>query len=247
MDQSEAKTRQDIIDKTLDRSGWNVSDHAHVSLEFDLYLGPSGRCGIRRSIHRSSVRRLFTFRERSKTALWLSKPKTSKDARIGKEQAKQYAENIHKVLSVDTPFVFYSNGFDTYFWDMENYPPRRVYGFPTLQELDRMRFINKEKNALSVELINKNIAGRDYQIQAIRTVLDHIEGKRRKFLLVMATGTGENSCLCKFSKYVDEGKTGSTGPFSCGCIALQEQALEGFKDYLPDSQFGHSKERIFFA
>lgn len=236
MDQSEAKTRQDIIDKTLDRSGWNVSDHAHVSLEFDLYLGPSGRAAESEDPYTDHqfVDYLLLGKDQ-KPLVVVEAKKTSKDARIGKEQAKQYAENIHKVLGVDTPFVFYSNGFDTYFWDMENYPPRRVYGFPTLKELERMRFINKEKNALSVELIDKNIAGRDYQIQAIRTVLDHIEDKRRKFLLVMATGTGKTRVCVSLVNTLMRAKRAQRILFLVDRIALQEQALEGFKDYLPDS------------
>ncbi len=38
---------------------------------------------------------------------------------------------------------------------------------------------------------SKTMTGRPYQIAAIRSVLEGIERKRRKFLLVMATGTGK--------------------------------------------------------
>ena len=39
--------------------------------------------------------------------------------------------------------------------------------------------------------IFENALGRDYQIRAIRAVLEAIEGKQRDFLLVMATGSGK--------------------------------------------------------
>ena len=41
------------------------------------------------------------------------------------------------------------------------------------------------------ELINTTIAGRDYQIRAIRSVLEAIEQKKRDFLQFIVTGTGK--------------------------------------------------------
>jgi len=29
------------------------------------------------------------------------------------------------------PFVQYTNGYDTYYWDTDLYPPVKVHGFPT--------------------------------------------------------------------------------------------------------------------
>jgi type I restriction enzyme R subunit len=76
---------------------------------------------------------------------FLSCPST-KDARVGQEQARQYAENIQKNSGKDMPFVFYTNGNDIYFWATEKYPPRKVHGFPTKKDLERMLFLqNKEK------------------------------------------------------------------------------------------------------
>lgn len=49
----------------------------------------------------------------------------------------------------------------------------------------------RQRRPLSVEMIDTGIVGRGYQIAAIRSVLEGIEKKRRKFLLVMATGTGK--------------------------------------------------------
>ena len=40
-------------------------------------------------------------------------------------------------------------------------------------------------------MINADIAGRDYQNEAIRRVTDGVDAAKRKFLLVMATATGK--------------------------------------------------------
>ncbi len=108
--------------------------------------------------------------------------KTSKDAALGREQAKQYCYNIRKDRGCELPFCFYTNGLEIYFWDLENNPPRKVVGFPTLDDLERSRYIRQHKKFLTDELINTDIAGRDYQIRAIRAVLESIEGKKRDLI-----------------------------------------------------------------
>src|SRR3989338_7927052 len=100
---------------------------------------------------------------------------------MDRNEAQTRRENIDKKLNTDRPFVFYTNGYETFFWDSENYPPRRIYGFPTRDDLERLRFLRKERTPLSVELINPDIADRPYQIQAVRTVLEGVEANRRKF------------------------------------------------------------------
>lgn len=230
---SEAQTRREIIDKSLLKSGWDINDPTKVSLEFDLYLGDSKPDPADPYTDHQFVDYLLLGKDQKPLAVVEAK-RTSKDARIGKEQAKQYAENVKKVLGCDLPFVFYTNGYDTFFWDMEHYPPRKVYGFPTQKDLERMRFFSKEKGPLSAELIDKYIAGRDYQIQAIRTVLDNIEEQKRKFLLVMATGTGKTRVCVALINSLMRAKWAQRVLFLVDRIALGEQALDGFKEFLPD-------------
>jgi type I restriction enzyme R subunit len=94
------------------------------------------------------------------------------------------------------PFCFYSNGLEIFFWNIENYPPRKVLGFPSREDLERFQYIRRHRKPLTQELINTEIAGRDYQIRAIRAVLEAIEKQQRDFLLVMATGTGKTrTCI----------------------------------------------------
>ncbi len=117
--------------------------------------------------------------------------KTSKDAGLGREQAKQYCYNIRAEKGGALPFCFYTNGHEIYFWNLEHYPPMKVFGFPAREDLYRLGYIRDNKKPLAYEFINTKIAGRDYQVRAIRSVMEALEKSRRKFLLVMATGTGK--------------------------------------------------------
>ena len=79
--------------------------------------------------------------------------------------------------------------------------------------------------------INTSIAGRDYQIRAIRAVLEGIEQKKRDFLLVMATGTGKTrTCIAMVDALMRAGHAEKV-LFLVDRIALREQALAAFKEH----------------
>ncbi|BFT94106.1 MAG: hypothetical protein MNSN_05190 [Minisyncoccus archaeiphilus] len=133
------------------------------------------------------------------------------------------------------PFVFYTNGYDIYFWDTEKYPPRKVYGFPTKNDLERMVFLRKNEKPLSQELINRDISGRPYQIEAIRSVFENLDKGKRKSLLVMATGTGKTrTCAAMIESLMRANKVQKV-LFLVDRIALRNQALDAFKEFLPNS------------
>jgi type I restriction enzyme R subunit len=160
--------------------------------------------------------------------------KAIQNATIGREQAKQYCYNIQKQLGGELPFCFYTNGHELYFWDLENAPPRKVVGFPTRDDLERFAYIRRNRKPLTQEFINTSIAGRDYQIRAIRSVLEGIEQKKRDFLLVMATGTGKTrTCIAMVDALMRAGHAEKV-LFLVDRIALREQALAAFKEHMPN-------------
>ncbi|MDD4347431.1 MAG: DEAD/DEAH box helicase family protein, partial [Desulfitobacteriaceae bacterium] len=113
------------------------------------------------------------------------------------------------------------------------YPPRKVVGYPTRDDLERFQYIREHRKRLADELINTEIAGRDYQIRAIRSVMEGIEKKRRNFLLVMATGTGKTrTCIALVDALMRAGHAERV-LFLVDRIALREQALTAFKEHLP--------------
>jgi type I restriction enzyme R subunit len=160
--------------------------------------------------------------------------KTSVDAATGREQAKQYCNNIVQTQGGELPFCFYTNGHDIYFWDLDNYPPKKVYGFPTRDDLERYAYIRKARKQLAGELINTKIAGRNYQIASIRAVMEAVEKRKRKFLLVMATGTGKTrTCIALVDALMRAGWAERV-LFLVDRIALRDQTLEAFKEHLPN-------------
>lgn len=235
MTRSEAQTRSELIDKQLGISGWNVKDPTQVVSEFDISVPlPDGVAEPRNSYEGHQFSDYVLLGKDGKPLAVVEAKKSSKDAALGREQAKQYCYNIKKEQGGELPFCFYTNGHEIYFWDLENYPPRKVVGFPTWDDLERFQYIRRNRKPLTQEFINTNIAGRDYQIRAIRAVLEGIEKQKRDFLLVMATGTGKTrTCIAMVDALMRAGHAEKV-LFLVDRIALREQALRAFKEHLPD-------------
>jgi type I restriction enzyme R subunit len=232
---SEAETRSELIDRQLKLSGWNVKDPTQVVEEFDIQTElPVGIAEPRTPYEGHQFSDYVLLGKDGRPLAVVEAKRTSKDAALGREQAKQYCINIQKQMGGELPFCFYTNGHNTYYWDLDNYPPRRVVGFPTRDDLERLAYIRRNRKPLTQEFINTSIAGRDYQIRAIRAVLEGIEHRKRDFLLVMATGTGKTrTCIAMVDALMRAGQAEKV-LFLVDRIALREQALAAFKEHLPN-------------
>jgi len=235
MPNNEDQTRKEIIDNRLKKAGWDVEDRSKVILEYDIEVDlPEGVKEPLTPYQGHQFSDYVLLGRDGKSLAVVEAKKTSVDAAIGREQAKQYSYNILKKNGGELPFCFYSNGHDIYYWDLENYPPKKVYGFPTRDDLERYQYIRKSRKALAGELINTKIAGRDYQIRSVRSVMEAIEKRKRKFLLVMATGTGKTRiCIALVDALMRAGWIERT-LFLVDRIALRDQTLEAFKEHLPN-------------
>lgn len=231
---NEKLTRKEIIDNRLKKAGWNVTDRTQVIEEFDIIVdtnlvqeAPTPYAGHQYSDY------VLLGRDGKPLAVIEAK-KTSVDAAIGREQAKQYCYNIQINLGGDLPFCFFTNGNEIFFWDLQNYPPRKVHGFPTRDDLQRYKNLRQSRKPLACEFINTKIAGRDYQQRAIRSVLEAIEKRKRNFLLVMATGTGKTrTCIALVESLMRAGWAERV-LFLVDRIALRDQTLDAFKEHLPN-------------
>lgn len=225
---NEKETRKLIIDQAIKKANWNLFDATQVITEFGV-LG----------VNETSAKYGTTFSDYAllgkdgKPLAVIEAKKTSFDAELGREQAKKYCLAIQEETGF-LPFCFYTNGLEIYFWDLGNYPPKKVIGFPTRDDLERYQFIRKRRKPLASELINIGIAGRDYQIQAIRKVMESLERKRTKFLLVMATGTGKTRTCIALVDALMRASWAERILFLVDRIALREQALDAFKEHLPN-------------
>ena len=192
---NESTTRKELIDVQLKEAGWNINDQSQVVIEYNIGLEPSVS-EPNSKYNTTQFSDYVLLGKNGKALAVVEAKKTSVDAEIGREQAKQYCLNIQNESGGELPFCFYTNGNEIYFWDLGNYPPKKVIGFPKRDDLERYLHIRTNRKPLATELINTEVAGRDYQIQAIRSVMEGIERKRQMFLLVMATGTGKTrTCM----------------------------------------------------
>lgn len=235
---NEKQTRKEIIDFRLINAGWNLSDKTQVIEEFNIEIAkPSSSLKAKSPYAGHQFSDYVLLGKDGKPLAVVEAKRTSTDAAKGREQAKQYCYNIQEQHGGELPFCFYTNGYDIYFWDLENYPPRKVYGFPTRDDLERYSYLRKARKPLASESINTKIAGREYQIASIRAVMEAIEKKRKKFLLVMATGTGKTrTCVALVDALMRFGWIERT-LFLVDRIALRKQTVDAFKEYLPNEPF----------
>jgi len=232
---NEATTRKEYIDKKLADAGWDINDQTQITTEYSILVDNSDKVSEPlETIYGHQFSDYVLLGKDGKPLAVIEAKRTSKDAATGREQAKQYCYHIQQELGGELPFCFYTNGLETYFWNLEHSPPKKVLGFPTRDDLERYQYLRKYQKPLALELINTAIVERDYQIQAIRSVMEGIEKKQRTFLLVMATGTGKTrTCIAlvdalKRAAWVDRVL------FLVDRIALRNQAVDAFREFLPN-------------
>lgn len=238
MTRNEAQTRRDIIDKRLIKAGWDINNPQQVALELNIFLRDQPVLADPSSPYAGHLFADYAILDKyGKPIAVIEAKRTSEDAEKGKKQALEYAEKIAEIQNIPIPLIFYTNGYDIYFWDSLRYPPRKVFGFPTMADIERILFLRDNAKPLSSNLINPNISGRPYQIQAIRSVLERMEQQRRKFLLVMATGTGKTrTCMGLLDVLMCSNWTQKV-LFLVDRVALAQQAIEAIQDHLPNAPF----------
>ena len=130
--------------------------------------------------------------------------------------------------------MFTTNGFETYIWDDVTSPQRKVSGIFSKADLEKLMNRRNERKALDRIPIDDKITDRYYQKEAIRAVCDNIEKGHRKFLLVMATGTGKTRTAASLTDVLSRGGYVTNVLFLADRVALVNQAKDAFKNYLPD-------------
>ncbi len=149
---TEKETRQDIIDKKLFQAGWDVNDRTQVIEEFEIEVEPRNEAREPSSpYHNLQFSDYVLLGKDAKPLAVVEAKKTCKDAALGREQAKQCCINIQKQKGGELPFCFYSNGLDTFFWDLDNYSPRKIVGFPTRDDLEHFQYIRRNRKPLTPE------------------------------------------------------------------------------------------------
>jgi type I restriction enzyme R subunit len=161
--------------------------------------------------------------------------RTRKDARVGQQQAKLYADCLETRFG-QRPVIFYSNGYEHWIWDDTNYPPRQIGGFYKRDELELLIQRRTGRKKLGSEAINRKIVERPYQHRAIRNVARSFEQDgERKALLVMATGSGKTRTVIALVDLLMRAGWVKRVLFLADRVALVNQAAGAFKAHLPDA------------
>ncbi len=161
--------------------------------------------------------------------------RTSKSPQVGQQQAKLYADCLEREFG-RRPVIFFSNGYEHWLWDdAGGYPPREVQGFYTRDELELLiqrRITRVNPTSASADT---GIAGRPYQVRAIKAVADAFQRRQRAALLAMATGSGKTRTTIALVELLQKTNWVKRVLFLADRIALVRQAANAFKDQLPDS------------
>ncbi|WP_211221385.1 DEAD/DEAH box helicase family protein [Ktedonobacter racemifer] len=236
---TEAETRLQLIDEKLAKAGWSVK-RGNVKVEHPL--PETGRSALENKQQYSAETRYdnervdyLLFGEDEKPIAVVEAKKNSDDPLVGQWQAKQYAEHIERLYH-RKPFLFLTNGDVHYFWDLTSgFVPRPISGFFNLEDLQRLRALQLYRKDLHKTKLNLNIAGkkRPYQKEAIESVLDAIEAGLRKFLLVMATGTGKTRTVIGLVDILLRASLIQNVLFLADRRELVTQAMGDLKHFLP--------------
>jgi type I restriction enzyme, R subunit len=222
---NEQETRDHYIDLLLHEAGWPLDEDR--DREYEVHGMPT----------RNSVGYVdYVLWGDDGMPLGLVEAKrTRRDPREGRQQAKLYADCLEQKFG-QRPVIFYTNGYETWLWDDERYPPRGVQGFYTKDELALLINRRTSRRALADMEINSSIVERHYQQRAIRRVSEAFDrDHQRKALLVMATGAGKTRTVIALVDLLMRAGWVKRTLFLADRVALVKQAVGAFKAHLPDA------------
>jgi type I restriction enzyme, R subunit len=178
-DYSEAQTRDYFIDLLLKETGWQLD-----AKNFEIQVsGMPNNQGI-------GFVDYVLWGDDGKPLALVEAKRTRKDATVGQQQAKLYADCLQAQFG-QRPIIFYSNGYQHWIWDDASYPPRSVQGFFKKQELELLIQRRTSRKKLAEAVINDDIINRYYQTRAVRRIGETLEiENQRKALLVMVSLCG---------------------------------------------------------
>ncbi len=237
-DYSEAETRTTYIDLLLNEAGWPLDQPR--DREYPVSGMPQRSGGGRSGAGQPGIGE--PGKGFADYVLWgadglplavVEAKRTTKSAPTGQQQALLYADALEAEFG-RRPVIFYTNGYQHWLWDdASGYPPREVDGFYTASELELMIQRRQTRLPLSAAQVNTDIAGRPYQVRAIKAVGDALDRKQREALLVMATGSGKTRTVIALVDQLMKAGWVKRVLFLADRTALVKQAANAFKAHLP--------------
>lgn len=220
---TESQTRELMIDVMLREAGW---DPKGENVEEYPVTGMPNNQGV------GKVDYVLWGNDGKPVALVEAK-KTRIDPKQGQRQAELYADCL-EAMHGQRPIIYYSNGYTTWLWDDQFYPPREVQGFSTKDELHWKINQREGRKDLSTFQPKQDITGRYYQMEAAARVMETFgKDRKRKGLVVMATGTGKTRLSIAIVDMLMRAGWARKVLFLADRISLVNQAKRAFKSHLP--------------
>ena len=223
LDLSEYKTRKIYIDSMLTEAGWIEGKNWINEVELE---------GMPNSSEVGYVDYVL-YGDDGKPLAVIEAKRTCVDVSKGRQQAKLYADLLEKKYH-RRPVIFLTNGFETRITD-NLYPERKCAAIWSKRDLEKLFNLQTMRTSLSHVMVNKNIAGRYYQENAIKAVCEAFDKKnRRKALLVMATGSGKTRTVIELCDVLLQHGWIRNILFLADRNSLVTQAKRSFVNLLPD-------------
>lgn len=234
---SEHVTRKTIIDPVLERVGWKVGgsyvkeEVNSIKSNFETREFKFVSEGIEKGVDRF-IDYLLLAEDRSPLAIIEAK-RTSVGVEKGEIQARLYRDDIEKQIKIKIP-IFLTNG-EKWFY-VDDLDRRRQVKLPFSQkDLHRIVSLMQKRKDLTQTKINPLILDRKRGIEAVKTVLEHLQDGHREALINMATGTGKTRVAMALIEALRKSNYVQKVLFVVDRISLGNQAKEkGFKKYFED-------------
>ena len=227
---SEAITRKYLIDYMLIEAGWDILEtkgdiqggKACIEVEVSDMPTASGK----------GYADYVLFSRGGKPLAVIEAKSTTHEVGEGHRQALLYADSLQRKYGV-RPVIYYTNGFKTMIIDGMGYMDRPVYGFHSMDDLERL--MQKRDRAEIRDLrINEAITNRPYQQTAIKSIIEWLNQKHRRGLLVLATGTGKTRVSISLCDILMRNDWVKNVLFLADRTALVNQAHKNYEALLPD-------------
>lgn len=229
-DISEAETRRRFIDLMLREAGWDVLETegeavgGKACIEVEV-AGMPNNAG-------KGYADYVLFGTDGKPLAVVEAKRTSKDANAGKHQAELYADCLEQRFHV-RPVIYYTNGYEIYCIDGLGYPARRLYAFHTEKDLELIMSRRTSRHDITDFSVKDEISDRYYQKRAIKSMCEWFNTRRRRGLLVMATGTGKTRTAISLVDVLQRNNRVKNTLFLADRTSLVNQAARNFSRLLP--------------